>query len=73
MCVLLSADNHRLQRDYDKWADKKGIGMGEKIRIIETSFGEVGVESYGNSLGTKRVSTDLIKYPNLTKIQTRSQ
>ena len=65
--VLLSADNHRLQRDYDKWADKKGIGMGEKIRIIETSFGEVGVESYGNSLGTKRVSTDLIKYPNLTK------
>tara|TARA_Y100000590_G_scaffold468335_1_gene650739 strand:+ start:12377 stop:13657 length:1281 start_codon:yes stop_codon:yes gene_type:complete len=60
--VLLSADNHRLQRDYDTWADKNGIGMGEKIQIMETSFGEVGVESYGNSLGTRRVSTDVIKY-----------
>ena len=60
--VLLSADNHRLQRDYDKWADENNIDRGEKIRIMETSFGEMGVVSHGNSLGTRRVSTDIIKY-----------
>ena len=65
--VLLSADNHRLQKDYDKWANENNIGMGEKIRILETSFGELGVESYGNSLGTKRVSTDIIKYDGYTQ------
>jgi hypothetical protein len=60
-------DKHRLQKDYDKWSDKNNISMREKIRILETSFGELGVESYGNSLGTKRVSTDIIKYDGYTQ------
>lgn len=59
--VLLTADNHRLQGDFNIWADENNINNREKIQIVEIPFGEVSVESYGTALGTKKVSLDLIK------------
>jgi hypothetical protein len=54
--VLLSADNHRLQKDLHKWAYNK-----DKINILETSFGEMSVECYSHYLGVKRVSVEYIQ------------
>ena len=54
--VLLSADNHRLQKDLDKWIYNK-----DKINILEISFGEMSVECFTHYLGVKKVSVEHIQ------------